>query len=473
MATTRIVFSEWTPDRPGIAGNMTDVLNAYPVASGYAPFPSSVNFGNAASETLTGVFAAKAGGATALFASSATKIYKYDSSTLNYSNVSKTGGYNNPVSDAVQFGKVVITSNNSEKLQGWTIGTSTTWSDLSLNAPICKFVTVVRDFVVTGYQANNPNRVQWSDINNETSWTSGTTSQADYQDIPDGGDIIGITGGEFGLVFLQNSIQRMTYVGSPLFFQFDNVSRGLGCFVSGSIAQYRQISFFLSDNGFYSCDGQNVTSIGAEKVDRWFWKNVDLNSIDSMSSNVDPERKVVIWNFKNVSGNYSQLLYQWELQRWSYCNLDISSIGGGLTSGVTLEQLDNYGTVDSIETSWDARLWAGGSYFLAGTSGTRVVNIQGQGLTASFTTGDVSIDGQRSVLTLARPVIDNGNATVAVASRTKLNDTITFGTAVTADSENRTSQRSNGNYHRVNVVPTGNWTTAIAVDVELVGQGTR
>jgi hypothetical protein len=159
MAATRIVFSEWTPDRPGIAGNMTEVKNAYPVASGYAPFPSKVNFGNAASETLTSVFAGQAAGTTALFASSATKIYKYDSSTLNYSDVSKSGGYNNPVNDVVQFGRVVITANNAEKLQAWTIGTSTSWNDLSMNAPVCKFVSVVRDFVVTGHQSANPNRL--------------------------------------------------------------------------------------------------------------------------------------------------------------------------------------------------------------------------------------------------------------------------------------------------------------------------
>lgn len=452
---------------------MTEVKNCYPVASGYAPFPDKVNFGNAASETLTSVFAGRASGTTELFASSATKIYRYDSATLGYTNVSKSGGYNNPVNDVVQFGNVIITSNNSEKLQGWTIGTSTSWNDLSMNAPVCKFVTVVRDFVVTGHQSANPNRVQWSDINDETDWVSSAASQSDLQDIPDGGDIMGLTGGEFGLIFLQNSIHRMTYVGSPLFFQFDNISRGLGCFASGSIAQYRQNSFFLSDNGFYMCDGQSVLPIGTEKVDRWFFENVDLNEIDAMSANVDPERKVVIWNFKSSSAKYTQLIYQWELSRWSYCEIDISSIGGGLSSGVTLEQLDSYGTVDSISTSFDARLWAGGEFFLAGTSGTNVVNIEGSPVTASLISGDISVEGQRSVLTLARPIIDNGSATIAVASRTSLNDNIAFGNSITADSENRISYRSNGKLHRVKIVPTGNWTTAVGIDLEFSTQGTR
>ena len=473
MASTRLTFGEWTPDRPGVMGNMTDVMNAYPVASGYAAFPNKVTFGNAASETLTSVFAGRSSGTTALFASSATKIYKFDSSTLNFTNVSKSGGYNNPVSDVVQFGNVVITANNAEKLQAWTVGTSTTWADVSSDAPICKYVTVVRDFVVTGNQSANPNRVQWSDINDETDWVSSAASQADFQDIPDGGDIIGLTGGEFGLIFLQNSIHRMTYVGSPLFFQFDNISRGIGCFAQGSIAQYNRTSFFLGDNGFYMCDGQTVTAIGAEKVDRWFFDNVDIQDIDNMSAQVDPERKIVIWNFKNVSSGYNQLMYQWELGRWSYANIAISSIGGALTAGVTLEQLDAYGTVDSIEVSFDSRQWAGGKFFVAGTFGTNVVTIDGPVLTPSLVSGDFQADGLNSVVTLARPIIDGGNASVSVASRARLDGEVTFGSSVTADSENRVSLRSAGKYHRVKVTPSGNWTTAVGVDIEFAPQGTR
>jgi hypothetical protein len=78
------------------------------------------------------------------------------------------------------------------------------------------------------------------------------------------------------------------------------------------------------------------------------------------------------------------------------------------------------------------------------------------------------------VITLARPQVDNGSATVSVASRTLLSDGLTFGTAVAADSENRVSLRANGNYHRLKVTPTGdNWTTAVGVDIEITGQGVR
>lgn len=473
MATTRITFNEWTPDKPGVVGNMTDVANVYPVASGYAPLLNKSTFSNAASETLKTIFAGRAAGESLLFAAGDSKIFKFDQTTRNMVDVSKAGGYTNVPIDATQFGNRLIVSNGAQRLQSWVIGVSSAWADLSATAPIAKYITVVRDFVVTGNQPSHSSRVQWSDINDETDWVSGPASQSDFQDIPDGGDIVAITGGEFGLVFLQNSIHRMSYVGSPLFFQFDNISRGIGCFANGSIAQYRQISFFLADNGFYMCDGQSVTPIGAEKVDRWFFNNIDLTEIDNMSTQIDPERKLVIWNFRNVNAGYYQLMYQWELGRWSYSNIDVSSVGGALASGFTLEQLDAFGTVDSIQVSFDSRQWAGGKFFLAAVSGNNIVSLDGARLTPSLVTGDVQVQDQNSVVTLLRPIVDNGGASVAVASRVKLDDSITFGSAVPNDAEGRVTLRSAGKYHRIKVVPTGNWNTAVSVDVELVPQGMR
>ena len=158
-----------------------------------------------------------------------------------------------------QFGRTIISTNNSQRLQSWDLTSSTSFKNLSDSAPIAKYITVVRDFVVvanTNEGSQQPYRVRWSALNNETDWVENVNTQSDYQDIPDGGQIVGIRGGEFGVIFLDRAIHRMSYVGTPFIFQFDNISRNKGCIASGSIAQYQGISFFLSDDGFYMCDGQ-------------------------------------------------------------------------------------------------------------------------------------------------------------------------------------------------------------------------
>jgi hypothetical protein len=482
MATTKLTFGEWMPDQPGISGALTDAKNVVSQAIGYGPLPAPAIFSAAASENLTTLVAGKTPiNATKLFAAGPTKIYDV-SGVGALTNVSKSGGYTPNASNDrfrfTQFGNVIIGTNNSNPMQAYTLGTSTLFADLSATAPICKFLTVVRDFVVTAFTTESstlyPSRVRWSGINDETEWGSSQVTQADYQDIADGGQIVGIRGGEFGLVFLEKGISRMSYAGTPFIFQFDNISRGKGCIAASSIAQTQGICFFLSDDGFYMCDGQQVQAIGAEKIDRWFFANADESAFDTMSSAVDPVRKLIIWNFKTTFAQRQLIIYNFKTQKWTYGDAGADYISDASTSATTLEGLDSISTsIDALTVSLDSILYMGGKYFLGGTSGAYVVTYNGSPATGQIVTGDLNAGG-RSVVTLARPQVDNGSATVSVASRTLLNQELSYSTASAADSDNRVSLRSNGNYHRFKVVPTGsNWSTAVSLDIELSGQGTR
>ena len=541
MSNQRIQFTEWLPDQPANAGSLNDAKNVFPVGIGYGAFPSAEDYSNGASEILNSVFVAKFGNNIQVFAGSPTKLFKMDNTTLNLVDVSKAGGYGgNSTWKFEQFGKVVLATNNSEKIQSWEIGGSTVFADVDAVAPIAKDIAIVRDFVFAGNIAGgtDADKVQWSDINDETDWTSGPTSQSDYQIIADGGNVQAVTGGEFGVVFLEKALVRASYVGSPLFFQFDNISSGLGCLEGNSVAQYGALSFFLSDDGFYSTDGQTINGIGTEKIDRWFFDNADLVNINTISAAVDPIKNLVVWNFANVQGTRSILIYNWQLDKWSRAETISDVVGTIATTGTTLEGItaesdviasaivsgksytivalnDGIGgattdftaigasantvgltfsatgagtgtgtatdmaeavaastTLETLVASLDSRLFIGGKLLFAGTKGNKVAVFTGTSITPTLVTTDIEV-GYNSVATLARPQIDNGTANVAVASRRELDDTIEFSAYVPATSEGRCSLRSAGRYHRFSVQPTGNWTTAMAVDVELKPQGNR
>ena len=477
MPTQRIAFGEWMPDQSGISGALMEAKNVVSSAIGYGPIPSAVAFSGSATENLLSLYAAKnPDSTTQLFTAGFTKVYTCDGvGALTQVNTGYTASERPRFT---QFGKRVIFANNAEKLQSWTLGSSTAFANLSSDAPIAKYVTVVRDFVVAAntYEssAQEQYRVRWSDINNETNWTTSATSQADYQDIPDGGQIVGIRGGEFGLIFLERAIHRMTYVGTPFIFQFDNISRNKGCMVAGSITQYQGTTFFLSDDGFYMCDGQNVIPIGAEKVDKFFLDDASESDYTSMSAAVDPIRKLVLWNYVSTSGDRKLLIYNFSTKRWTYGDAGTDYIAEASSASVTLEQLDSINaSIDALTTTLDSRLYVGGKYFLGGTFGNQIMTYTGPNLSADLQTGDIDLGGQ-SIVTLARPQVDGGSADVSVASRALLSQSINFGTAVPADSENRCSLRSGGRYHRIRVQPTGsNWDAAVAVDIDIVGQGVR
>lgn len=473
--TTRIQFDEWMPDQPAVT-SLRDAKNVYPTNIGYAPFNNQESFSGLASENLTNIFTGKSGDEIAIFGGGLTKLFKLDNTNLSLDDVSKSGGYNSSHAwRFIQFGTQVIAANGTDTLQAWNIGSSSAFADLSADAPTARYIAVVRDFVVATHADGVTNKIAWSDINDETNWTSGTTSQADYQILPDGGSIKGISGGEIGIIFLEKAIIRMSYTGSPLFFQFDTISTGLGCLEGMSIAQYGATSFFLGDDGFYKCDGQTVTAIGNEKIDRYFFDNVDLTDIDTLTSAIDPVKKLVIWNYKTVDGGREMLVYNWQLNKWSRVETLATGVGTIATTGYTLEGLETvlgYTNIDTLPASLDDRLWVGGKFRFAGFKDNKIVTFTGSTYNSELITQDMEV-GYNSVATLARPQIDNGSATIKVASRRELDDNIQFSSSVTTSSEGRASLRSAGRYHRFSVSPTGNWTNAVGIDIDFRTQGNR
>jgi hypothetical protein len=536
MPTQRIAFKEWLPDQPSILDSVSEANNVIPLAVGYGPFKSAVTYSGVATEALNNCFAAKLDNDVFIFAGGATKLFKVDNTDLSLVDESKSGGYTGIGRwQFLQFGNLALAANGSEKIQAYDVNSSTAFADASSDAPIAKYITAVRDFVVAGNigAGTSPNMVRWSGINDASTWTTTATSQSDFQLLPDGGDITGIVGGEFGIVFLEKAIVRMSYIGSPLFFQFDTISRNVGCIEGNSIAQYSGTAYFLSDDGFYATNGQTLNGIGSEKVDRYFFNNANIGDIDSISAAVDPERNLVIWNYSNVSGGRSLLIYNFETQKWCEADTDVDFLSTLATPGATLDGLDSaynvtagafvigqqytirtlgntdftligavantvgvlftatgagsgtgvaidmaasaaaLKTENTLVTTLDDRLYKGGKFLFGGVRDTKIITFTGANATGSIITNDLEY-GYNSVLTLIRPSVDNGSASVSVASRRMLDDTITYGATVTASQEDRCSVRSAGRYHRIALTPTGaNWSSAIGMDIDYSEQGTR
>jgi hypothetical protein len=377
-----------------------------------------------------------------------------------------------------QFGNVIIAANGGNRLQGYNLNNSTTFQDLAADAPQSRYVTVVRDFVVSAYVNSStiyPFRVQWSALGDESSWTNSATTQADYQDIPDGGNIVGITGGEFGLIFMDRSIHRMSYIGSPLVFQFDNISRNLGCYEANSIVQYGGTSFFLSDDGFYACDGQQIIPIGNEKVNRYFFSDVEEGSLALMSATIDPFRKLVVWAYASQSSATVDklLIYNYQTNKWTSGTTDASRVASSSTPSFDLEGMDVFGNLEQIATSFDSRVWLGGKMQFAGVRNTKIVTFTGANNTAYIETGDIEMPGSTSAITMVKPIVDGGSASVALLSRRLLTESTVFGSQTAADAENRVSIRGIGRYHRLQLTPTGSWKTAIGMDVDMNPLGSR
>ena len=487
MTKQRILFGEWKPDQSDSTGQPSNDLemayNVYPSATGYAPFPmiSPLSIPMPNGEDITGMTTARYNEDIFTIVGTPSEIYKGNNLTRVSSDikpVGKSGGYKTPRVGwhFVQYGNSVLATNGADKIQFMGILGTAKFNDIT-QAPVCRTMAIVRDFVVAGYCDGNSNRVQWSDLNNEQQWDSDDTNQADFQDLAGGGEVKAVTGGEFGLILQDRAVQRMTYVGTPLIFQFDLISDNIGCLAGKSAIQHNGISYWLSHEGMIACDGTKVTNIGNGKVNDWLFSQIDLtqmdNNMDNASVAIDPIRNLIVWNFPTKTSDRLLLKYNYSTQRFSTGFTQAHIVCGLETDGTTLDALDaTFPRLDTMPVSLDSHLFIGGQFSFCGAKGDIIVAFNLKNNSSYLTTNDMEFGGF-SVVTSAQPIVENGSADFQVSSRNTLNESVLFGDDSVTSNENRADLRSGGKYHRVRMKATGDWTNAVGIDLDVAPQGER
>ena len=490
MATQRILFGEWRPDLPDNEGSPTANLdmayNVYSSSTGYAPFPkaSKISSDTPNEEDINGAYLGKDQAEVIIFAGTDSAIYRADdvlSSTEGglgsgtMVDISRTDGYTSPEVNwkFEQFGRAVLATNGSSKIQRYLIGDGVpSFSDIE-QAPTCKTMAIVRDFVVAGYCDEDFNKVQWSDLNNENVWDSTDINQADFQILPSGGAVQAVTGGEFGIVLQEKAVQRMSYIGTPFVFQFDLISDNTGCLAGSSAIAHNGMTYWLSESGFMSCDGSVVTPIGEGKINDWFLSQIDRTNLQDISVDIDSLKSLIVWNFPSSRDARGLIMYNFTTGRWTSGTTGAQVVASLATQGTTLDGLDpEYPILDDMPITLDSPLFIGGQYAFCGAQGRHLVAFNLIPDNCTLTTNDLEF-GMFSVATLAQPIIENGSAVFQVASRQTLNADLTYNPPSLTSTENRADLRSGGRYHRIRTVPTGAWTYAIGFDLTVTPQGQR
>ena len=491
MATKRILFGEWLPDMPDTTGgeslNLDDALNVYSSSTGYAPFPqeSLLTSGTPDGKSINQLFLARKNAEILALAGTNDHIYLNTNliaraGVRSVNDVSRPGGYSNPnvAWNFAQFGDSILATNGKDKIQKYSIADEGTFKDIP-EAPTCNTIAVVRDFIFAGYCDTDSNKVQWSDLNNENVWISSDTNQADFQILPSGGAVKAVTGGEFGLILQEKAVTRASYIGTPLVFQFDQISDNTGCLTGKSAIQYNGITYFLSESGFMACDGSTIKNIGAGKVNNWFFNALDSTQKETMDVAIDPLKNLIVWNFPSTAriptdDERYMIMYNYETGRWTSGSTNSQVVAQLATQGRALDELDaEYPTLDTMPISLDSPLFIGGDFAFCGAIGDKVCTFNLYNEATYLTTSDIE-QGVFSVATLAMPIIENGSATFQIASRNNMNQNIEWSAESVTSLENRADLRSGGRYHRLRVKPTGaGWTHAIGFDLTVTPQGQR
>jgi len=475
-----IPFGDYTPDLP-VLGNpgATTANNVLPAIAGYLPLSDIAPISTALTAYCRGAFSAVGSdGNSRSFAGDATDLYRLVG--ITQTNTSSTAAAYSCSADSywefAKFDDRVLATNYDDNIQAMALD-GTAFGDLSANAPKARHISIVRDFVMVGNTYDGvdgavPNRVRWSGLDDDTTWTVSPTTQADYQDLQgNGGWVQSIIGGERAYIFQERAIWLATYIGSPVVFQFDKIEDARGALCPRGTIQVGPSVFYISNDGFYQINGGQSVPIGAGKVDKTFINDLNHNYLYRVTAAAFPEEKVIAWSYPSNSSDGTPdklIMYNWVSQKWATANLNHELLFRAMTVGVTLDGLDAINSdLDALPFSLDSRVWMGGNLNLAAfDTDHKLGYFTGDALDATIETGEFQpqgLEGLRSEITEVTSIVDGGTHTVQMGSRETQAATIAWGGLAAENASGITEVRSNARYHRVRQMISGGFTSATGI----------
>lgn len=477
----RFEFGEWLPDLPALRNpGVVQADNVIPGSAGYLPFHNLVAATDALDARPRGAASFRdADGIARVFAGDAGKLYENMSNT--WTDRSKTGGYALGANDRwelVNWKNQVIGFAGTEDPQVLDFGAST-FADLTTDfqaahgARIGPFVVVGNTTDVT--DGHVPYRVRWSAINDATDWTVDPVTRSGYNDLQHD-SIERILGGEYGLVFQRSAVTRMDLVGGGPVWQFREVLPDVGLISPGAITQIGNVVFFASRLGFFELvGGTQVNPIGAQKVDRFFLNDLDIEHRSRMSAAVSKNGQRVLWSYPgdgNASGRPNRIIvYDRNTERWSLIRLEHELIYSAMGVGLDLDSFDASVTtdLDSLNISLDSERWKGQGEAIAGfTIDFKSGFFDGSPLQGVLSTREVELHrGRRTMLNAFRPIVDGGKVVANISSRNRQADSPTpFSGDLTLRDSGRITARVNARYHRFRFKVSDDFDNAIGWQIE-------
>lgn len=351
-----VKFPQYAPDITNLGTGVSGTIqNVVPRVDGYGPFQALIPFTKNLPARCRGYFfARRSDSSIAMFAGTATDLYLLSNIDFTWTLVSKGGvPYSGLLSGAnwqfVQFNDTVLAAQVNTVPQAFGLASSTAFADLGGSPPQAGCIAVVNFFVVLTELLSNPRRVQWSDLSGITTWTPGV-GLSDFQDLPDGGGVHGISGGDaYGCIFQDSCIRSLIYApGSPVVFQIVRIAQDDGLFAKYSIINSGTKTFFNSPQGFKVIEaGGAPRQIGKGRVDDFFKNDVDQSALQLVIGATDPTQTRVYFAYKSKSGTaglFDKILcYDWSISdngQWSLILQSGEYLASLARPGLTLENLD-------------------------------------------------------------------------------------------------------------------------------------
>lgn len=273
---------------------------------------------------------------------------------------------------ATVIGGVLVLTNNFDDPQEWTLssgvpsishklGDLTNWQDNTL----CKSIKSFRSFLVslniTKSSVPNSRVVKWSTeapVNGvPSSWEEddATVDAGEYSLEDTKGAILdGLPLQDTFMIYKEDSIYAMTYVGTPFIFAFRQISPNVGILAKNCVTEFDGGHFIFGNGDIYVNDGQRIKSILPHKMRDYLFSYIDGDQYKKSFCVTDYNRSEVLACFPSADNQSGQvdkaLVWSWHDNTFSLRDLpDLGYISYG-----TIEDETALSDWASATPTWDA-----------------------------------------------------------------------------------------------------------------------
>tara|TARA_R110002051_G_scaffold260371_1_gene320175 strand:- start:455 stop:2314 length:1860 start_codon:yes stop_codon:yes gene_type:complete len=282
---------------------------------------------------------------------------------------------------------IIVATNGYDTPQFWPLSSgipalTTPFRELR-NWPLVAKSDVIRSFrtflVGLNWDRTNPEPrlVKWSTEASygqpPVTWseTDNTLDSGEYQLADTPGVIVdGLPLGDSFMIYKEDSIYIMNYVGTPYIFSFKLLSPNIGCISKNCVAEFEGGHFFIGVSDFYLCNGQQVTPLLPEKLRRAVFDDLDGDSKNYNRCFVaaDYVRNEMIAAYPSTSGAAGgpankAIIWNWKTNTFGMRDLPTTS---HITSGIV--EITAGTTWNNIVGNWNGGSGSWGSTNYANVS---------------------------------------------------------------------------------------------------------
>jgi hypothetical protein len=146
--------------------------------------------------------------------------------------------------------------------------------------------------------------IRFSDQENINLYTQTAVNTAGSFRLQDGTRIVGaLKAKETILVWTDNALYTMKYVGAPFTFGFEQVGTNCGLIGKNAAIEIDGVAYWMSSNGFFLFDG-TVKSMACS-VEDYVFNQIDTTKGQQVAAGIDNLHTEVIWYYTSTSSDFN------------------------------------------------------------------------------------------------------------------------------------------------------------------------